>query len=416
MTEGLPMPAQSRQGRQFPRYSELKPLLRMRPPRLDATRRRLESAFTIADLRAIARRRCPRAVFDYVDGGAEQEISLRRAREAYARVEFSPRILRDVGSVDTATAILGASASLPLVLAPTGFTRMMHHEGERAVARAAAAASIPYALSTMGTTSIEDLAAAAPLGRRWFQLYLWKDRDASADLVDRAWKAGYETLVLTVDTPVAGVRLRDSRNGLTIPPSLTARTLLDMARHPAWWANLLTTEPLTFASLNSWNGTVAELVGHMFDPTATAADLSWLREQWPGHLVVKGIQHVDDARAVVDLGADAVVVSNHGGRQLDRAPTPLDLLPEVVAAVAERAEVFVDSGVTTGADVVAARALGARATLVGRAYLYGLMAGGQAGVGRALDILRGEVARTLQLLGVECVDDLGARHARLLPR
>jgi L-lactate dehydrogenase (cytochrome) len=293
---------------------------------------------------------------------------------------------------------------------------MMHHEGERAVARAAEAASLPYALSTMGTTSVEDLAAEAPLGRHWFQLYLWKDRDASADLVERARKSGYDTLVLTVDTPVSGARLRDSHNGLTIPPSLTVRTLADMARHPAWWANLLTTEPLTFASLNSWSGTVADLVGHMFDPTAVAADLTWLREQWPGHLVVKGIQHVEDARAVVDLGADAVVVSNHGGRQLDRAPTPLDLLPDVVAAVGERAEVFVDTGVTNGADIVAARALGARATLVGRAYLYGLMAGGEAGVTRALDILRAEALRTLALLGVERVDDLDATHARLLPR
>ena len=402
--------------RRLPRYSELKPLLRVRPPRLDPTRRRLESAFTIADLRAIARRRSPRAVFDYVDGAAEQEISLQRARDAYARVEFSPRILRDVGAVDTSTTILGVPASLPLVLAPTGFTRMMHHEGERAVGRAAEAASLPYALSTMGTTSVEDLATAAPLGRHWFQLYLWRDRDASNDLVERARKAGYDTLVLTVDTPVSGARLRDSRNGLTIPPSLTARTLADMARHPAWWGNLLTTDPLEFASMSSWNGTTAELVAQMFDPTAVADDLVWLREQWPGHLVVKGIQHVDDAREVVDRGADGIVVSNHGGRQLDRAPTPLDLLPDVVAAVGDRAEVFVDTGVTTGADVIAARALGARATLVGRAYLYGLMAGGQAGVARALEILAAEALRTMQLLGVERVDDLDGRHARLLPR
>jgi L-lactate dehydrogenase (cytochrome) len=399
--------------RQLPRPRDLAPLVRVRPPRLDATRRRLESAFTIADLRAVARRRVPRAVFDYVDGASEQEISLRRAREAYARVEFSPRILRDVGSVDTATTVLGGAAAMPMILAPTGFTRMMHHEGERAVARAAEAASLPYALSTMGTTAVEDLAAEAPLGRHWFQLYLWKDRDASTDLVERARKAGYDTLVLTVDTPVAGARLRDSHNGLTIPPSLTARTLADMARHPAWWANLLTTEPLSFASLNSWSGTVAELVGHMFDPTAVAADLTWLRDQWPGHLVVKGIQHVDDARAVVDLGADGVVVSNHGGRQLDRAPTPLELLPDVAAAVGERAEVFVDTGITTGADLVAARALGARAALVGRAYLYGLMAGGEAGVTRALDILRAEAVRTLQLIGVERVDDLDGSHAKL---
>ena len=256
-----------------------------------------------------------------------------------------------MGAVDTSTTILGVPASLPLVLAPTGFTRMMHHEGERAVGRAAEAASLPYALSTMGTTSVEDLATAAPLGRHWFQLYLWRDRDASNDLVERARKAGYDTLVLTVDTPVSGARLRDSHNGLTIPPSLTARTLADMARHPAWWGNLLTTDPLEFASMSSWNGTTAELVAQMFDPTAVADDLVWLREQWPGHLVVKGIQHVDDAREVVDRGADGVVVSNHGGRQLDRAPTPLDLLPDVVAAVGDRAEVFVDTGVTTGADV-----------------------------------------------------------------
>jgi L-lactate dehydrogenase (cytochrome) len=399
--------------RRLPRYAELKPLLRVRPPRLDATRRRLESAFTIADLRDVARRRSPRAVFDYVDGAAEQEISLRRAREAYARVEFSPRILRDVGSVDTTTSILGGSAPLPMVLAPTGFTRMMHHEGERAVGRAAEAASLPYALSTMGTTSVEDLAAAAPLGRHWFQLYLWRDRDASTDLVERARKAGYDTLVLTVDTPVAGARLRDSHNGLTIPPTLTARTLADMARHPAWWANLVTTEPLQFASLSTWNGTVADLVGHMFDPTAVAADLTFLREQWPGHLVVKGIQHVEDARAVVDLGADGIVVSNHGGRQLDRAPTPLELLPDVAAAVGDRTEVFVDTGVMTGADIVAARALGARATLVGRAYLYGLMAGGEAGVARAIEILRTEAVRTMQLLGVERADDLDGRHVKL---
>ena len=402
--------------RRLPRYRELAPLVALRRPQVNPTARRLAGAFTIADLREIGRRRTPRAVFDYVDGAAEQEISLTRARDAFSRIEFSPRVLRDVGGVDTATTILGASSSLPLVLAPTGFTRMMHHEGERAVARAAEEAGVPYALSTMGTTAVEALPEEAPLGRHWFQLYLWKDRDASGELVERARKAGYDTLVLTVDTPVAGARLRDSRNGLTIPPALTARTLADMARHPSWWFDVLTTEPLTFASLNHWNGTVADLVKHMFDPTAVAADVEWLRGQWPGHLVVKGIQHVDDARAMVDLGADGLVVSNHGGRQLDRAPVPLELLGEVAAAVGERTSVFVDTGVTTGADLVAARALGARAALVGRAYLYGLMAGGEAGVSRALEILRTETERTLQLLGVERIDDVDSRHARLLPR
>lgn len=380
---------------------------------LDPVERRLARAHTIADLREIALRRTPRAVFDYVDGAAEQEISLRRARNAYRNVVFHPRVLRDVSTVKTARTVLGRTAALPLVLAPTGFTRMMHHEGESAVARAAANASIPYALSTMGTTSIEDVTAAAPNGRRWFQLYLWKGRNASKDLVARALDAGYDALVLTVDTPVAGARLRDVRNGMTIPPTLSVRTLTDMARHPAWWMNLLTTRPLEFASLSHWNGTVADLVGHMFDPSAVLADINWLRAEWPHTLIVKGIQHVDDASAVVDAGADAVVVSNHGGRQLDRAPTPLDLLPDIVAAVGDRAEVFVDTGTTTGADIVAATGLGATAVLVGRAYLYGLMAGGERGVARALTILHDEVVRTLQLLGVSDIASVGHEHVSI---
>jgi L-lactate dehydrogenase (cytochrome) len=373
----------------------------------------LQRAHTIADLREIARRRTPRSVFDYVDGAAEAEVSLYRARQAYRDVVFHPRVLRDVTTADTSRTVLGKRAALPLALAPTGFTRMMQHEGETAVARAAAAAGIPYALSTMGTTSIEAVAEAAPNGRRWFQLYLWKNRDAAAELVERALKAGYDTLVLTVDTPVAGARMRDVRNGLTIPPTLTLRTLADMAVHPAWWLNLLTTPALEFASLNHWNGTVADLVAHMFDPAATLEDLVWLRAQWPHSLIVKGIQHVEDARMVVDAGANAVVVSNHGGRQLDRAPTPLELLPDVVAAVGDRAEVLIDTGISTGADLVAAVGLGASAGLVGRAYLYGLMAGGQRGVARALEILRTEVIRTLQLLGVPSIDAVGPEHVSL---
>ena len=324
-------------------------------------------------------------------------------------MEFRPRVLRDVSAVDTSTSVLGRPSRLPLVLAPTGFTRMMQHEGEPAVARAAAAAGVPYALSTLGTTSPEELRAAAPDADTWFQLYLWKDRAASDELVERVARAGYETLVLTVDTPVAGARRRDVRNGLTIPPSLTVRTVADMARHPAWWLNLLTTAPLEFASLRSWDGTVADLVAHVLDPSAGPAELARLRERWPGRLVVKGVQSADDARAVVDAGADGVVVSNHGGRQLDRAPTPLELLPEVVAAVGGRAEVLVDTGITNGADVVAAVAMGATACMVGRAYLYGLMAGGQRGVTSSLDILESEVVRTMQLLGATSVAELAGR-------
>jgi L-lactate dehydrogenase (cytochrome) len=397
--------------RRLPQWSELRPLLRTRPVQWSRTERQLAAASTIGDLRRMARRRTPRSVFDYVDGGAEAEISLRRAHEAFGRVEFRPRVLRDVTTVDPRCEVAGTRSALPLVLAPTGFTRMMHHEGERAVARSAARAGIPYALSTMGTVSVEDLAAAAPTGERWFQLYLWKDRAASLDLIQRADAAGYPTLVLTVDTPVAGRRLRDVRNGMTIPPSLSVRTLADMSLHPAWWFNLLTTEPLEFATLSRSGGTVADLVDRMFDPSASVDDFTWLRESWPGRIVIKGIQHPDDARTMVDLGADGIVVSNHGGRQLDRAVTPLDALPEIVDAVAGRADVLIDTGITDGADVVAAVANGATACMVGRAYLYGLMAGGERGVDRALAILSDQITRTMRLLGVSDLAGLTPEHA-----
>ena len=373
----------------------------------------MAGAASVADLRPIARRHVPRAVFDYVDGGAEAELSLARAREAFGRVEFIPSVLRGVADVDPSTSILGAPASLPLVFAPTGFTRLMHHAGEPAVARAAARAGIPYALSTLGTTSPERLAADAPVGRRWFQLYVWRDRDAVAELVSRATEAGFEALILTVDTPVGGARLRDVRNGFSIPPALTLRTLADISVHPGWWFNLLTTEPITFASFRSSEGTVAELLDTVLDPGLDWDDLAWLRGAWSGPLVVKGIQSVEDARRAADHGVDAIVLSNHGGRQLDRAPVALELLPSVAAAVGDRVEVYVDGGVLSGADVVAAVGLGARACLVGRAYLYGLMAGGEVGVDRVAALFRSDVLRTMRLLGVRSVAELTPERVRL---
>jgi L-lactate dehydrogenase (cytochrome) len=402
--------------RRFPRPSELRPLLRPAPFVRDADERRLRRAASIADLRTIARRRTPRAVFDYVDGAADGELSLHRARRAYTRVEFSPTVLRDVTHVDTGREILGHRAGLPLAFAPTGFTRMMHHTGEPAVASVAQQFDIPYTLSTMGTTTIEDVAAAAPQARKWFQLYLWRDRAPAKDLVQRAASAGYDTLMLTVDTPVGGARLRDVRNGLTIPPALSLRTFLDGARHPHWWFNLLTTEPLNFASLESSYGSVEEMINRVFDPALTIDDVAWLRDTWPGKLVIKGIQSVDDAVRVVDAGADAVLLSNHGGRQLDRAPVPLELVEPTVQALGDRAEVLVDTGITHGADILAAVALGARAGLIGRAYLYGLMAGGRHGVEKAVTILAAEIVRTLQLIGVNSVDELRPSHVRLRPK
>jgi L-lactate dehydrogenase (cytochrome) len=364
----------------------------------------------IDDLRTLAKRRCPRAVFDYVDGAAGDEVSLRRARQLYADLQFNPSVLRDVSDVDATTFVLGARSAAPFAFAPTGFTRLMNHEGECAVARVAQRREIPYALSTMGTSSLEDVAAAAPQARKWFQLYVWRDRAAGAELVARARDAGYEALMLTVDVPVAGARLRDVRNGFSIPPKLKPRTVFNALRHPTWWFNLLTTEPLRFASLTSWNATIGELIDHLFDPAMTIDDMKWLRSLWDGPLIVKGIQTAEDAKRVVASGADAVVVSNHGGRQLDRAPVPLRVLPKVVDAVGDQAEVWVDTGIMTGADVVAALALGARIALVGRAYLYGLMAGGERGVDRAAEILSDEVRRTMQLLGARTTEQRGPHH------
>ncbi|HEY7042532.1 MAG TPA: alpha-hydroxy acid oxidase, partial [Nocardioidaceae bacterium] len=313
--------------RHLPRWSELQPLLRPKPVRLSPTERRLSTAASISDLRRMAKRRAPRAVFDYTDGAAGDEISLRRSRQVYAQLEFSPSVLRDVSAIDTSTTLLGKSAALPLVFAPTGFTRMMHTQGEPAVGRVAARTGIPYALSTMGTTSVERLASEVPDVRRWFQLYVWRDREASSDLVARAKEAGYDALILTVDVPVPGPRLRDVRNGLTIPPALSLRTVAEGALHIGWWFDLLTTEALEFASLRDSEGTVAELIARMFDPATTMDDIDWLRSTWDGPLIVKGIQTAADACRVVDAGADALIVSNHGGRQLDRAPTPLEVLP-----------------------------------------------------------------------------------------
>jgi L-lactate dehydrogenase (cytochrome) len=400
--------------RRLPRWSELRPLLAPRRPELDPTERRLARAASIGDLRAIARRRAPRAVFDYADGAADTEIGLRRSREAFARVELIPSVLEDVSAIDTTTTILGRPAALPLAFAPTGFTRLFHHEGERAVARVAQRMGIPTGLSTAGTTTIEGLAAVAPDTAKWFQLYVWPDRDASAELVMRAQAAGYDALALTVDVAVAGSRLRDVHNGLVFPPRPTLRTLGDMALHPAWWANVLTTEPLRFASMKAPPTTIAR-VASLFDAALTPDTLTWLRELWRGPLVVKGILTADDARRVVDLGADAVIVSSHGSRQLDLSPTPLEVLPEIVDAVGDHAEVFLDSGILTGADVVAAVAMGARACLVARAYCYGLMAGGERGVQRAADVLQAEIVRTMALLGVSAVRDLTPDRVRLRP-
>ena len=402
--------------RQLPKPSELLEFMQFKKPSLDFAGNRLQSALTIYDLRRIAKRRTPAAAFDYTDGAAEGELSMARARQAFEVVEFHPGILTDVSTVDTTTQVLGGTSALPFGIAPTGFTRLMQTEGEIAGSGAAGAAGIPFTLSTLGTTSIEDVRRVNPNGRLWFQLYVMRQREISYGLVERAAKAGYDTLFFTVDTPIAGARLRDKRNGFSIPPQLSLKTVANAIPRPWWWYDFLTTPKLEFASLSSTGGTVGELLDAAMDPSINYEDLKEIRELWPGKIVIKGVQNVEDSKKLADLGVDGILLSNHGGRQLDRAPVPFHLLPEVVREVGKDTEVMVDTGIMNGADVVASLALGAKFTLIGRAYLYGLMAGGRRGVDRTIEILSEEVRRTMRLLQVSCVEELEPKHVTQLRR
>ncbi len=417
MTEKIPLSPVST-ARQVPKWSELREVVQFRRPVRDRTARRLQRALTVGDLRSAARRTTPRSVFDYVDGAAEEEITAARNVAAYRRVRFQPEALRSVADPDTSVELLGRRIPLPLVFGPTGYTRMMHHHGEAAVARVAEHVGVPYALSTVGSTSIEDVRRAAPVGELWFQVYYTTDEKINEMLLSRAEAAGYTTLLLTVDTTVSGMRLRDVVNGLTIPPTLTTKTILNMSRFPGWWVNKLTTPGIGFASLSGsveGNPTAGEVASMLFDPALDMTSLDWLRRRWKGRLLVKGVLTPGSAREIMERGADGVVVSNHGGRQLDRTPATLDVLPAIRAAVGEQATVLIDGGILHGQDIAAARALGADAVLIARAYLYGLMAGGQDGVARAYEILADEYRRCMQLMGVRRSEDLAARHVDLPP-
>ena len=383
-----------------------------------STARRLARSHSIADLRRLAKRRLPRAVFDYADGAAEDEVTARRNEAAFEDYELLPRVLRDVSSVDLSTTVLGTPVSMPVLLAPTGMTRLFHHDGETAAARAAHRAGVVYTLSSLSTVSIEDLAAASD-GPRWFQIYVWKDRGLVREFFDRCRAAGYDALMLTVDMPVLGQRERDLRNGMTIPPSLTLGSALDAALHPSWWWNFLTKPRIGFANVagkgDAGRGDLTALwtyINTQFDPSVTWRDLEWMIGEWNGAFAVKGVLDPEDAARAASLGARGIVVSNHGGRQLDHSPASLDALPAVVEAVAGRAEVILDGGVRRGADVAKALALGARACAIGRAYLYGIGAGGEQGVDRTLELLRTELRRALALLGCPSVTALGPEHVR----
>ncbi|HEV2450546.1 MAG TPA: alpha-hydroxy acid oxidase [Streptosporangiaceae bacterium] len=392
----------------------LRPVLRFRPVELDPAARRLRTAADVEDLRAIARRRLPRGCFDYIDGGAEDELTLRRNIAAFGRAEFRPRVLRDVADVDTSVTLLGRELPLPLVIAPTGFTRVASPGGELDVARAAARRGVPFTLSTLATRSIEEVAACGD-GPRWLQVYVWRDRGLLRELLARAARAGYEAIVITVDTAVLGRRERDVRNGFTLPPQLGWSSLLDGALHPGWAWGFVRSEPITFANVTG-SGVpagerpvrLADYINSQFDPGLSWRDLDWFRAAWNGPILVKGIQTVADARLAAGAGVDAIVLSNHGGRQLDGAPPILELIQPVAEAVGDRTEIICDGGVRRGSDIVKAVALGARACMTGRAVLYGLGAAGERGVDHVLSLLEAGVRRTMALTGHRRMSELGS--------
>jgi (S)-mandelate dehydrogenase len=379
---------------------------------------RTARAFSIEDLRQIARRRLPRAVFDFFDGGAEDEATLRDNRAAYQRVRLLPKVLVNVSNIDTRTTLLGAPSAMPIAVAPTGAVGFGWRGGDVAIARAAAAWGIPYALSTTATASIERIANEAP-GRLWFQCYILNRRDFTLSLIERARVAGYEALMITVDLPVGGKRERDFRNDFSIPFRFTPKNMLDFASRPAWALDMLFRGVPSLENLEGFTpGTVsatatASSVGRNYDPTFDWDRLQEIRDLWPKKLIVKGIVRPDDAERAATLGCDAVVVSNHGGRQLDDGIATLDALPGVVAAIGNRTSVWVDGGIRRGRDIVKALALGATGVLIGRATLFGACAAGEAGAYRAIEILREELVRTMQLCGVAAIADI---HADLVTR
>jgi isopentenyl diphosphate isomerase/L-lactate dehydrogenase-like FMN-dependent dehydrogenase len=402
-----------RSTRKFPSLPYFWSLIDWSLPSLKPYKGKLLRAQTIEDLAQIAKKRTPKVVFDYVEGSAVDEIAYARSRDALSRIEFNSRVMRDVSKIDTSEKILGKAVDIPICFAPTGYTRLMHHVGEPAVANVASKKNLIYALSTMGTTSPEELAAAVPNSRRWFQLYIMKNRSDSLAVIKQAKDNGFEALVLTVDTPVTGLRYRDNRNGLTVPPKIKINTVFAIARKPIWWLNLFTTGKLEFAAFRGWDKPLSELAGLIFDPSTTMKEISWLRSVWKGPIIVKGVQSVDDAKAIAKLGVQGIILSNHGGRQFDRGQVPLEILPEVVKAVGNKVEIYVDGGIMSGLDALGAIALGAKAVFIGRAYLYGAMANGEAGVEQVIEIMRREFENGMALSGATNIAEVRKNGARI---
>jgi L-lactate dehydrogenase (cytochrome) len=386
-------------------FENLRSTMKFRTLNFDSVERKLERAANIEDLRRMAKRNLPGGVFDYIDGAAEDEVALARSIRVFDDVLFRPRVLRDMSNIDLSTTLLGKTIPMPLALSPTGFGRISDSQGELAVARAAARMGLPYTLSTLGTRSIEEVAQVSD-GPKWFQVYVWKDRGLVKEMINRADAAGYEAIVITVDFATLGRRERDIRRGFTLPPKLGLDTIFDGIRHPRWTLDFATSEPIRFANVTDAVA-LGPYVAEQLDPSLSWADIELFRDIWPGPIMLKGIQDVDDARKAADMGIEAVALSNHGGRQLDSSPAPFELLPATVDAVGDRVEVLVDGGIRRGADIAKAVAMGATACMVGRAYLYGLGAGGERGVDKALGFLHDEFERTMKLIGAANVGELG---------
>jgi L-lactate dehydrogenase (cytochrome) len=374
---------------------------------------RAQRAINIADLRALARRRLPAGVFDYVDGAAWDEVSKRRNESDLQSLMLRPRMLVGATEIDLSTVVLGRRVAIPLLGAPTGLTGLVHHEGEVGIARAVHGAGGVYVLSSAASRTLEDVASACP-GPRWFQLYVGRDRGLAQALLERARATAYEAVVVTVDVARPGPRERDQRNGFIVPPRVTARTLVDGVRRPRWTANFLSRPRILSESLllsmaqEGQAASMAELIGRQFDPALSWRDIAWVQEHWDGPLLIKGILRGDDARQAASLGLAGVIVSNHGGRQLDHATSTIRALPEVVDAAGGELEVYMDGGIRRGVDIIRALALGARGVLAGRALVYGLAAGGPAGAQRAVQILLDELRLAMTLLGCPSVGDLDA--------
>jgi len=399
--------------RQFPDLPHFASLIEWKLPTLFRTRAKIARAITIDDLAKIAKRKVPKVVFDYVEGSALDEVSYSRSRQVFNQVEFTAHTLRDVSKIDPTIEIFGKKVDLPILFSPTGYTRFMHHVGEPAVAAVAQENNMIYSLSTMGTTSPSELAQQVPDVRRWFQLYVMQNREDSMSVIKQAKDSGFEALILTVDTPVSGIRVRDIKNGLTIPPRIRLSTVFAIAMKPVWWLNLFTTKKLEFAAFRGWNKSLVELAAAIFDPSTKFEDVKWLQSVWSGPIIVKGVQNLEDAKELAKMGISGIILSNHGGRQLEKGPVPLELLPLVVKEVGANVDIYIDGGVMSGQDAYAAVAMGAKAVFVGRAYLYGIMAGGERGVQKAIEILKRDFINTMALTGARNIAEVQKIGAKL---